>query len=111
LTPEDLMRHVQAVVRDSGTLHPRDEGWLGAERRFMVSSMDASLATLLAGLAYAWLPEHLLIDPLRNGALKRLPLASGASRNVPLHIVPVRPALLGPAARAAVEAFHRHVAV
>jgi DNA-binding transcriptional LysR family regulator len=108
LTTDDLVRHVQAVVRDSGTTHPRDEGWLGAERRFTVSSMEASLATLLAGLAYAWLPEHLLAEHLHNGSLRRLPLAIGGSRNVSLHIVPARPGLLGPAGRAALEAFHRH---
>jgi DNA-binding transcriptional LysR family regulator len=108
LTTDDLVRHVQAVVRDSGSTHPRDEGWLGAARRFTVSSMEASLATLLAGLAYAWLPEHLLEEVLRSGALKRLPLAIGGSRNVSLHIVWARPELLGPAARAAVAAFHRN---
>jgi DNA-binding transcriptional LysR family regulator len=108
LTTDDLARHVQAVVRDSGTLHPRDEGWLGAERRFTVSSMDASLATVLAGLAYAWLPEHLLAEPLRSGALRLLPLVSGASRKVSLHIVLVHPNVVGPAARAAADAFHRH---
>jgi DNA-binding transcriptional LysR family regulator len=108
LTTDDLVRHVQAVVRDSGTTHPRDEGWLGAERRFTVSSMEASLATLLAGLAYAWLPEHLLAEHLHSGSLRRLPLAIGGSRNVSLHIVPARPGLLGPAGRAALEAFHRH---
>ncbi len=73
LTTDDLVRHVQAVVRDSGTADPRDEGWLGAAHRFTVSSKDASLATLLAGLAYAWLPEHVLTDALRSGALRRLP--------------------------------------
>lgn len=109
LTTDDLVRHVQAVVRDSGTQHPRDEGWLGAERRFTVSSMAASLATILAGLAYAWLPEHLLTDLLKSGALRRSPLAAGGSRNVALHIVLARPELLGPAGRAALEAFHRHV--
>lgn len=108
LTTDDLARHVQAVVRDSGTSHPRDEGWLGAERRFTVSSMDASLATILAGLAYAWLPEHLAEGPLRSGALRPLPLVSGASRNVSLHIVLVHANVLGPAARAAADAFHRH---
>ena len=108
LTTDDLVRHVQAVVRDSGTTHPRDEGWLGAQRRFTVSSMEASLATLLAGLAYAWLPEHLLEELLRSGALKRLPLATGGSRNVSLHVVWARPELLGPAARAAIAAFHRN---
>jgi DNA-binding transcriptional LysR family regulator len=108
LTTADLARHVQAVVRDSGTAHPRDEGWLGAERRFTVSSMDASLATIMAGLAYAWLPEHMLIEALRSGELRRLPLVSGGSRNVSLHIVLVHASVLGPAARAAAEAFHRH---
>ena len=108
LTTDDLVRHVQAVVRDSGTSHPRDEGWLGAQRRFTVSSMDASLATIVAGLAYAWLPEHMLGELLQSGALRRLPLVSGASRKVSLHIVPVHPAALGPAARAATDAFRRH---
>jgi len=70
--------------------------------------MEASLATLLAGLAYAWLPEHLLAGRLQSGELRRLPLATGGSRTVSLHIVPARPDLLGPAGRAAVDAFHRH---
>jgi DNA-binding transcriptional LysR family regulator len=108
LTTDDLARHVQAVVRDSGSSNPRDEGWLGAERRFTVSSMDASLATILAGLAYAWLPEHMLTEQLQGGALQRLPLVSGASRKVSLHIVMVHANVLGPAARAAADAFHRH---
>lgn len=108
LTADDLVHHVQAVVRDSGTLHPRDEGWLGAERRFTVSSMEASLATILAGLAFAWLPEHMLVEQLRSGALRRLPLVTGASRNVSLHIVLTHANLLGPAARAAADAFQRH---
>jgi DNA-binding transcriptional LysR family regulator len=108
LTADDLVAHVQAVVRDSGSLNPRDEGWLGAEHRFTVSSMEASLATIMAGLAYAWLPEHMLTEQLRSGVLKRLPLVSGAARNVSLQLVLVHPNLLGPAARAAAHAFHRH---
>jgi DNA-binding transcriptional LysR family regulator len=105
LGADDLVRHVQAVIRDSGTTQPRDEGWLGAERRFTVSSMEASLATILAGLAYAWLPEHLILDQLQSGALRPLPLVTGGSRKVSLHVVAVRPDVLGPAARAAVNAF------
>jgi DNA-binding transcriptional LysR family regulator len=108
LTTNDLVHHTQAVVRDSGTTHPRDDGWLGAERRFTVSSMDASLATVSAGLAYAWLPDHMLTEQLQRGALKLLPLVSGGSRSVPLHLVLLHPEVLGPAARAASQAFHRH---
>ena len=107
LGANDLVPHVQAVVRDSGTAHPRDEGWLGAERRFTVSSVEASLATVLAGLAYAWLPEHLLTEALRDGTLRRLPITLGGSRKVVLQIVAANPDQLGPAARAALEAFQR----
>ena len=109
LTPADLARHVQVVVRDSGLRHPRDEGWLGAERRCTVGSLESSLATVEAGLAFAWLPRHLLDEPLRAGTLRALSLAFGATRNMPLYLVLVRPELAGPAARAAVECFQRHV--
>jgi DNA-binding transcriptional LysR family regulator len=109
LTAEDLMRYVQSVVRDSGQ-HPRDEGWLGAERRFTVSSVEASLAMIMAGLAYAWLPEHLVHDFLERGELRRLPLAVGGTRNASLHIVLVRPQIAGPAARAAMTEFKTAVA-
>lgn len=109
LTPADLERHVQAVVRDSGVHSPRDEGWLAAEHRCTVSSVESSLATIEAGLAFAWLPRHIVAEPLRSGALRALPLALGATRNMPLYLVLVRPELAGPAARAAVECFQRHV--
>jgi DNA-binding transcriptional LysR family regulator len=108
LTLDDLTRHVQAVVRDSGSTQPRDEGWLGADHRYTVSSMESSVGLVLAGLAYAWLPEHVLANYLRDGVLRRIPLAGGGSRRVTLHIVMVRPELAGPAATAAVATFKGH---
>jgi DNA-binding transcriptional LysR family regulator len=109
LVAEDLVRHVQVVVRDSGLKRPRDDGWLGSELRCTVSSMEASLATVTAGLAYGWLPEHLLEEALQAGTVKRLALAAGGSRIVALNLVLVHPDLAGPAARAAIECFQRHV--
>jgi DNA-binding transcriptional LysR family regulator len=103
----DLARHMQAVVRDSGSVQPRSEGWLGATRRFTVSSMEASIAALLAGLAYAWLPEHAIAAHLRAGTLRRLPLSIGGSRTVSLHIVLAHADTAGPAARAALDSFRR----
>jgi DNA-binding transcriptional LysR family regulator len=108
LTPNDLVKHVQVVVRDSGVKHPRDEGWLGAERRCTVSSMEASLAMVKAGLGYAWLPEHMTSEAIQQGTLRALPLEMGSSRPVSLHLVLVRPEAAGPAARTAVEIFQRH---
>ena len=109
LMVEDLLRHTQVVVRDSGTRNPRSEGWLGAERRCTVSSMEASLATVKAGLGIAWLPEHIVASSLASGELVALPMTSGGTRQVPLHLVMVRPALAGPAARLAMESFQRHL--
>jgi DNA-binding transcriptional LysR family regulator len=54
LTLDDLAQHTQVVVRDSGRQHPRDEGWLGAQHRWTVASLEASHAAVRAGLAYAW---------------------------------------------------------
>ena len=108
LTSNDLTKHVQVVVRDSGVRAPRDEGWLGAERRCTVSSMEASLAMIKADLGYAWLPDHLTEDAIREGALRALPLDMGGTRPVALHLVLVRPETAGPAAHAAIEIFLRH---
>jgi DNA-binding transcriptional LysR family regulator len=109
LTIKDLVSHLQCVVRDSGTRHPRDDGWLGASARCTVTSVEASLAIVEAGLAFAWLPVHLVEEPLRRGALRELPLGAGRTRKLPLSVVLVQSDCAGPAARAAVECFQRHV--
>jgi DNA-binding transcriptional LysR family regulator len=110
LVAEDLIHHVQAVVRDSGSNDRRNDGWLGAERRCTVSSMESSLAIVVAGLAFAWLPEPLVADTLQRGVLQRLNLVTGGSRMVKLHLVLVHPHIAGPAAFAALESFRRHAA-
>ncbi len=86
----------------------RDEGWLGAERRFTVSSMEASLAIVTAGLAFGWLPDHLIAPAIATGGARALPLVTGATRGVPLSLVLVHGAVAGPAAREAVQSFFRH---
>lgn len=108
LTADDLVRHLQIVVRDSGTRAPRDEGWLGAERRCTVSSPESSLAMIEAGLGFGWIPEHLIVEALAAGRVQPLPLVAGGSRKLPLHLVLVQPEPVGPAARAAAECFARH---
>lgn len=105
LTLDDLARHTQSVVRDSGARNPRDAGWLGAPQRWTVSSPEASLASVEAGLTFAWIPEHLAAPGLESGRLKRLPLAAGGVRSQPLHLVLAQPATAGPAARLAASLF------
>ncbi|MGC1459898.1 MAG: LysR family transcriptional regulator [Steroidobacteraceae bacterium] len=111
LTAADLAHHTQVVVRDSGLQEPRDEGWLGAERRFTVSSMEASLAMVTAGLAFAWLPEHLVAPAVAAGTARALPLLTGGTRHVSLYLVLVHAQVAGPAAREAAQSFARHAPI
>jgi DNA-binding transcriptional LysR family regulator len=108
LTVEDLMPHTQAVIRDSGTAQPRDEGWLGSVHRWTVSSLEASVAAVAAGLAFAWLPAHAIAPRLASGELRPLPLVAGQRRRQALYVVLVNSASAGPAARLALELFQRH---
>lgn len=105
LSADDLARHTQSVVRDSGTLRPRDAGWLGSPQRWTVSSLEASFAAVEAGLAYAWLPAHLAQPAIDAGTLGALPLAAGATRRLPLYLILARPQAAGPAAQRAAELF------
>ena len=109
LALEDLAAHTQVVVRDSGHHRPRDEGWLGAQHRWTVSSVEASLAAVRAGLAFAWLPAHRVDRLLASGELKALPLGAGATRMLALYVVSTRGAAAGPAALLALELLQRHV--
>lgn len=109
LSADDLEPHMQAVVRDSGRLRPRDAGWLGSNSRCTVTSVETSLALVKAGLAFAWLPDHLVAEPLRTAELRALPLTAGGMRKTPLYLVLVKPALAGPAAQVVMESFQRHV--
>jgi len=107
LTMDDLAKHIQVVIRDSGR-NPRDDGWLGSAIRWTVPSMDSALAVVRAGFAYAWLPEHVSAASLAEGTVVPLPVTAGATRKVPIYAVLVQPESAGPAARAAIELFQRH---
>jgi DNA-binding transcriptional LysR family regulator len=109
MTLEDLAQHTQVVVRDSGRQHPRDEGWLGAQHRWTVASLEASHAAVRAGLAYAWLPAHAVAGDLAAQRLATLPLAVGGTRRMSLYVVLVKGETAGPAARKAVELLQRHL--
>jgi DNA-binding transcriptional LysR family regulator len=111
LTAEDLEHHTQAVVRDSGRLHSRDAGWPGSNTRCTVTSVETSLALVRAGLAFAWLPEHVVASSVGADELRALPLTAGGLRKMPLYLVLVKPALAGPAAQVVMEGFQRHIEI
>ncbi|VFR45217.1 Transcriptional regulator, LysR family [plant metagenome] len=109
LTTEDLARELQVVLRDSGTQHPRDEGWLGARQRWTVTAMQTSLSMVASGLGFAWLPRHLAQRHIDEGSVLPLPLREGGRRRVPLYLMygATEP---GPATRRLAEVITEEVA-
>ncbi|GAB2887143.1 LysR family transcriptional regulator [Microbulbifer echini] len=99
LTYEDLKSYRQIIVRDSAIQTNRDSGWLGAEQRWKVGSLRASLDLIAQGMGFAWLPLPLVADLLDDGTLKLLRLVKGGKRSSNFYLNFKDQDKLGPAAR------------
>lgn len=86
LTSRDLQNEMQVVIKDSGQHAPRDIGWLGAEHRWTVSSIDKAITTISSGLGFGWLPHHQILEQLQHQHLKLLPLKSGQTFRTHLYL-------------------------
>ncbi|RVU28299.1 LysR family transcriptional regulator [Neptunomonas marina] len=95
LSYQDLRLHRQLVVRDSGK-QDVDAGWLQARQRVTVSNFQASVDAVCRGIGFAWIPTTRMRTQLKQGVLKRLPLATGGQRNVTLYLVVVDADRAGP---------------
>jgi DNA-binding transcriptional LysR family regulator len=87
ISQEDLRGYRQIVLRDTGIKREQDAGWLGAEQRLTTSHFASSLAAVIAGLGFAFLPEHWVVDGLSLGQLKLLSLVDTQPRQVSLSLV------------------------
>jgi DNA-binding transcriptional LysR family regulator len=94
---DDLTRELHIVVRDSGTLNPRQLGWLNSNQRWSVTNPGTRQEMLCAGLGFGWLPEHRIGKLLEEGTLKPLPLRVGQRRKLSLSLVVADPEVAGPA--------------
>lgn len=104
ITEEDLGRYRQIVVRDTGTKREQDAGWLAAEQRWTVSHFSSSIEAVIAGLGFAFIPEHKIRTHLSEGKLQLLPLATGGRRSVTLFLIVAAQSHAGPAAKAVASA-------
>jgi len=97
LNAQDLEGHLQLVIRDTGSMQPRDSGWLGAEQRWTLGSLATAATFVSNGLGFAWLPRHLIERELAGGLLKPLPLEQGASHSAHFYLYANKEKTLGPA--------------
>ncbi|ASP39344.1 LysR family transcriptional regulator [Bacterioplanes sanyensis] len=99
LSYEDLRPYRQIIVRDSASTNKASAGWLGAEQRWTVSHIRASVELIEQGLGFAWLPLPSIEASLVSGRLKRLNLVEGARRRASFFLNYHDKDTLGPAAR------------
>ena len=99
LSKESLKSYRQIIVRDSATQKKADAGWLGAEQRWSVSHVRASIDLIEQNLGFAWLPASEITESLDSGKIKRLNLDAGGSRSVSFYLNYLDKDRIGPAAR------------
>ncbi|OGA47189.1 MAG: LysR family transcriptional regulator [Betaproteobacteria bacterium RIFCSPLOWO2_12_FULL_63_13] len=108
LTLQDLRRHRQLVLRDSGAQRAYSAGWLN-EQRWTVSHKATSIRAAVMGLGYAWFAEDSIREELESGKLKPLPLREGAERLATLYLVFADREAAGPGTRRLAEILREQV--
>jgi DNA-binding transcriptional LysR family regulator len=99
LTVEDIEKHMQVIIRDSGLSSKKDFGWLQASHQWSVSNIDTAVTAISNGLGYGWLPRHVISSHIDKQNLKPLPLREGQHYRAPLQIIFGQSERVGPATR------------
>ena len=87
LTSHDLRNSMQVVIRDSGSHHQQDVGWLDSEHRWTVTSIETAAHAIEEGLGFGWLPKQYIEQALADGILKPLPIETGSHYVANLHLI------------------------
>lgn len=82
----DLAAYTQVVVRDKGK-GDKDTGWLASPKRYTVDNIHTAQQLVHGGLAYAWLPEHAIAQPIARGQLVKLALKEGDVQEARLKVI------------------------
>ena len=82
----DLKQHTQVVIRQTG-FSPPNHSASDAVPLWIVGQLHTALDIVRSGIAYAWLPAHLVQGDLDKGSLRPLPLKNGQRRTVALHLL------------------------
>lgn len=97
ITAHDLSQQMQLVIKDSGIKQNRDNGWLGSDQRWTVTSLESARQLLENQLGFAWITTFDAVDPIRNGTLKPLDLDVDYTKHGTLYLVYAQKDICGPA--------------
>ncbi|RKF20264.1 LysR family transcriptional regulator [Alginatibacterium sediminis] len=99
LNVSDIAPHLQIVIRDTASQPKENQGWLRAEQRWTVGSFYEAIDLVKEGLAFAWLPRHLISAELRSEELIQLKVLGGSIKRMESYLVLPDAEQAGPATR------------
>lgn len=97
ITEQELGRHRQIVLRDTGTKREQSSGWLRAEQRWTVTHAATSIEAVKNGLGFAFLPKEKILQELEAGSLIEVALAEKMERFISLYLIKTERQNAGPA--------------
>lgn len=86
ISSRHLMAQRQVVIGDTGRQANIDSGWLKAAQRWTVSSIGMAIDVIRSGMAFGWIPRHLIGAALESGELQKLDLGFGGEKSGTLFI-------------------------
>ncbi len=96
IDPEELVQHLQIVIKDTGKSPQERQGWLKAEQRWTVSQFTGALSLLKQGLGFCWLPIHDVQTQLDSGELVQIHVKGSRFRSVTMSLVNPHADRMGP---------------
>ncbi len=106
----DLPDHTEIVTADIGSLLPHPDGRANRAPRWTVQNVQTSIAAVVEGLGFAWMPQHVVQPLVDQGKLKLLPLTQGTRRPVQIFLRLTDSEIAGPATRALAQMVREAVA-
>ncbi|UAA40247.1 LysR family transcriptional regulator [Paraneptunicella aestuarii] len=103
IDPEELLQHIQIVIKDTGKSPVENRGWLKAEQRWTVSQFHAAIELLHEGIGFCWLPTHYVQPLLKKGSLAQLSIKGSSFRRIVVSMVNPHPDRMGPGTRMLTE--------
>lgn len=99
IDPNELVQHLQIVIKDTAKVPIEKQGWLKAEQRWTVSQFETAIKFLRQGLGFCWLPIHNVEKHLASGELVQLRIQGSSFRSITMSLVNPHSDRMGPGTR------------
>ncbi|HHT0592424.1 TPA: LysR family transcriptional regulator [Legionella anisa] len=105
-TLEDLHDERYLIAQDSGLNKKRNEGWLGSEFHWKVSTLEMKIQCVVYGIGFAWLPQQIV--EARNLPILPVNMEENNIRTYPVYLVHHQPQEVGPSAKLLIDLFKKY---